>query len=130
MPCSPFEKWGKSENGRQAFEVLVSVTAESPILECRQPHKIRYTTVEWAAIVEKARSSGRPPARYVREASLGSAPKPRRGRENDDVIRELGRIGTSLSQLVSTARESGAGAHQDKVEAVLADLLTAVRRLT
>ena len=99
-------------------------------MKCRQPHKIRYTTVEWAAIVEQARACGRPPACYVREASLGSAPKLRRGRENYDVINELGRIGTSLSQLASTTRESGASAHQGRIEAVLADLLTTVRRLT
>ena len=98
-------------------------------MECRRPRKIRYTTVEWAAIVERARSCGRPPARYVRETSLGLAPRARRGRENEEVIHELGRIGTSLSQLASTARESGAASHQARVEAALADLLAAVRQL-
>jgi mobilization protein NikA len=118
------------ENGERVARYLLESTRRAPSLECRQPHKIRYKAVEWAAIVEQARSCGRPPARYVRETSLGSAPKPRRGRQNDDVIHELGRIGASLSQLVSTAHESGAGAHRDRIEAVLADLLTAVRRLT
>ena len=86
--------------------------------------------MEWAAIVDHARACGRPPARYVREASLGSAPKARRGREHDDLVHELGRIGTSLSRLASTAKTEGALSQQERVEAALSDLLAAVRRLT
>ena len=80
--------------------------------------------------MEHARTCGRPPARYVREASLGSAPKTRRGREHDDLIHQLGRIGTSLNRLASTAKTEGALSQQERVEAALGDLLAAVRRLT
>ena len=103
---------------------------EGPISERRRPHKIRYTPVEWAAIVERARSCGRPPARYVRETSLGSTPRARRGRENDDFIHELGRIGTSLSRLCSAAKEQGVALDQERLDAVLAEVVAAVRRLT
>ena len=95
----------------------------------RQPRKIRYTAGEWAAIVAHARACGRPPARYVREISLGGVPKPRPGRANDEVIRELGRIGTVLTRLAAAAKEAGTAADQTAIEAVLADLLAAVRRL-
>ena len=69
---------------------------ERPVPNTRQPRKIRYTAAEWGRIMEPARASGRPPARYVREASLGAAPRVRRSQANEDVIRELGRIGTAL----------------------------------
>jgi hypothetical protein len=119
-----------TENGGKSREVFTEGALEGPISDRRRPHKIRYSAVEWAVIVEQARSCGRPPARYVRETSLGSTPRARRGRGNDELIRELGRIGTSLNRLSTEAKEEGATSQQDGVEAVLADLLAAVRRLT
>ncbi len=101
---------------------------DHPVPNTRQPQKIRYTSAEWRRIMELARASGRPPARYVRETSLGTVPKTVR-RENDDLIHELGRIGTTLSQLAATARAAGIAAQQTPVEAALSELLTAVRRL-
>ena len=95
----------------------------------RQPRKIRYTAAEWAAIVAHARACGRPPARYVREVSLGGVPKVRGGRVNDEAIRELGRIGTALTSLAATAKQAGTAAEQTAIETVLAQLLAAVRRL-
>lgn len=94
----------------------------------RQPRKIRYTAAEWAAIVAHARACGRPPARYVREISLGGVPKARPDRVNDEIIRELGRIGTVLTRLAA-GQEPGTGADQVAIEAVLTELLAAVRRL-
>lgn len=95
----------------------------------RQPRKIRYTGAEWGRIMELARASGRPPARYVRETSLGTVPKARPSRENDDLIYELGRIGTILNRLAAAAKASGIASHQTTIEAALTELLTAVRRL-
>lgn len=99
------------------------------ISSLRQPRKIRYTPAEWAAIVAHARACGRPPARYVREVSLGGVPKARPGRVNEEAIRELGRIGTALTSLATTAKQAGGAADQAAIETVLADLLAAVRRL-
>jgi hypothetical protein len=95
----------------------------------RQPRKIRYTAAEWAAIVAHARACGRPPARYVRETSLGGVPKARSARVNDEVVRELGRIGTILSRLAAAAKQAGTAADRTAIETVLADLLAAVRQL-
>jgi hypothetical protein len=102
---------------------------ETQIPDLRQPHKIRYTPAEWAIIVGQAQATGRPPARYVREASLGAAPKARRNRESDEVIRELGRIGTALTHLARLAKESGRIPEQSAIETTLQELLASVRRL-
>jgi hypothetical protein len=102
---------------------------EAQIPDLRQPHKIRYTPAEWALIVVQAQATGRPPARYIREASLGAAPKARRNRENDEMIRELGRIGTALTHLARLAKESGRIPEQSGIETTLHELLASVRRL-
>ena len=77
----------------------------------------------------QAQATGRPPARYVREASLGAAPKARRNRESDELIRELGRIGTALTHLARLAEESGRIPEQSAIETTLQELLASVRRL-
>ena len=102
---------------------------DHPVLHTRQPRKIRYTATEWGRIMELARASGRPPARYVRESSLGTVPKAARSRENDDLIHELGRIGTILNRLAAVAKAAGIASQQATIEAALSELLTAVRRL-
>ena len=94
----------------------------------RQPRKIRYSAAEWAAIVAHARACGRPPARYVREISLGGVPKARPTSVNDEVIRELGRIGTVLTRFAAP-KEDRSAADQAAIQAALAELLAAVRRL-
>jgi hypothetical protein len=98
--------------------------------DVRQPRKIRYTREEWTMVVQRARAAGRPPARYVREVSLGAMPKARRTQEHDEIVYELGRIGTTLTQLRSVVREAGFGTHENVLEAALTELLAAVRRLT
>ena len=97
--------------------------------ETRQPKKIRYTSAEWSTVVQRARQSGRPPARYVREASLVGAPRTRRGQETDEVVHQLGCIGTTLASLAEATHVNGNGGHS-QFEAVLTELLTTVRRLT
>jgi hypothetical protein len=97
--------------------------------ETRQPKKIRYTSAEWSVIVDRARRCGRSPARYVRESSLGAAPKVRRGREHDDMVHELGRIGTTLARLTAEPQEKRDNGRAPSFEAVLNELLAIVRRL-
>jgi hypothetical protein len=97
--------------------------------EVRTPRKIRYTDAEWLAIISQARACGRPPARYVRETSLGVMPRASRTRVDAEVIHELGRVGTTLARLVAVARETRAVGPTEAIEAALAELLAAVRRL-
>jgi hypothetical protein len=94
----------------------------------RQPKKIRYTAAEWTVVVERARATGRPPARYVREISLGASPKARRSREHDEIIYELGRIGTTLTRLSTAMKEAGLVSPEASIQAALAELC-APRRL-
>lgn len=98
-------------------------------VEPRVPRKIRYTSAEWEAIVECAQACGKPPAEYVRDTSIGAAPKVRHGWENEAVIRELGRIGTALAGLARAAKETGALPEAATLDAALAEVLGAVRRL-
>lgn len=97
--------------------------------DTRQPRKIRYTDAEWSTIVERARAAGRPPARYVRETSLGVVPRAPRGRADAAVIHELGRIGITLNRLASTASGTESGQTAAAIEAALGELLAVVRRL-
>ena len=98
-------------------------------LRRRLPRKIRYTTAEWEAIAQRARLCGKAPARYVREVSLGAAPRPRNGQASAELIHELGRVGTALTQLAATARQSGARLSANAIDSTLAEILSIVRRL-
>jgi hypothetical protein len=95
----------------------------------RVPRCIRFTTTEWATIVEHARACGKPYATYVRAMSVGAAPALRRGHADAALIRELGRVGTTLVGLSATVREGGAVALASAVDATLAELLAVVRRI-
>ena len=98
-------------------------------LRRRLPRKIRYTTAEWQAITQRARLCGKPPARYVREVSLGAAPRPRSGQASAELIHELGRVGMALTQLAATARQGGTRLSADAIDSTLAEILSIVRRL-
>lgn len=95
----------------------------------RKVRKIRYRDSEWERIVERARECRQPPARYVREVSLGVFPRARRNRLEEQLIAQLGRIGNNLNQLVRLAHATGqVGAH-DELRDALEELLAAVRRI-
>jgi hypothetical protein len=95
----------------------------------RYPRKIRYTDAEWAAIIAHAHACGRPPARYVREASLGIVPKASRSKANASTIHELGRIGTTLSVLSRQEHTAGEPNRADAIDGAIAELLALVRQL-
>ncbi|MEW5918193.1 MAG: hypothetical protein AB1762_17455 [Gemmatimonadota bacterium] len=95
----------------------------------REVRKIRYTDQEWDTIVERARSCGQPPARYVRAVSLGVVPRSSRAQASAAVVHELGRIGNTLAALRADVRSSGDGARSDTIEVALQELLAVVRRL-
>jgi hypothetical protein len=95
----------------------------------RHPRKIRFTAAEWATIVERAQLSGRRPARYVREAALGTVPKVVRKEVKSAVVHELARIGTALTQLAATLRDQGAEPRAAALDEAVAELLAVVRGL-
>lgn len=64
---------------------------------------VRYTDSEMSRVTERARASGRPVARYIREMSLGVAPRAHRTPANDDMIRQLALVGNQLRRLAQAA---------------------------
>lgn len=90
---------------------------------------VRVSPAEHAAITARARETGRPVSRYLREVGVGLRPRVPAGAANAAAVRELGRIGNNLNQL---AREANAGRLADleaRVEAALAELHAVVGRL-
>lgn len=89
---------------------------------------IRFTDAELQRVIDRARVAGRPVACYIRESSLGPAPRARPTEFSDSVIRTLARIGTSLPQLAQLAREQQlAGATE--FAAAVDDVLVLIREL-
>jgi hypothetical protein len=66
---------------------------------------IRFRADELALVVERARTAGRPVACFVRESSIGSAPRARRSELSDVLIRHLARVGSHLDDLSKVARK-------------------------
>lgn len=89
---------------------------------------VRFTPDEFAVVVARARTCGRAPARFIREAALGAIPRERRSAANAEVVRQLARIGNNLNQLATRAH-SGAPLPGAALDEALAELLAAVRRL-
>lgn len=95
----------------------------------RTPRKIRYLESEWDLIVARARECRKPPARYVREVSLGVVPRARRNRFEDRIIVELGRIGNNVNQLARLAHSTGRLPTRDELRTTLEEILELVRRI-
>lgn len=89
---------------------------------------VRFTPDEFAVVAERARTCGRAPARFIREAALGAIPRERRSAANAELVRQLARIGNNLNQLAARAH-SGAPVPEGALETALSELLSAVRRL-
>lgn len=92
------------------------------------PKLIRFTAAELHRVNDRARLAGRPVACYIREASLGPAPRARPTELSDSLIRTLAQLAASLAQLAQQARDQQlAGAAG--FEAAVDDVLTLIRDL-
>lgn len=89
---------------------------------------MRFTPDEFAVVAERARTCGRAPARFIREAALGAIPRERRSAANAELVRQLARIGNNLNQLAARAH-AGAPVLEGAIETALSEVLSAVRRL-
>jgi hypothetical protein len=58
---------------------------------------IRFAPDELAAVSRRARTCGRTPARFIREAALGAIPKVRHNEDRDRALVILARLGGQLS---------------------------------
>jgi hypothetical protein len=91
---------------------------------------IRFAPDELAAVSRRARSCGRTPARFIREAALGAIPKARHNEDRDRILLALARLGGQLSVLArrtngDNQRESDGA----QLAAALAEHRTAIRSL-
>ena len=89
---------------------------------------VRYTAEELAAVRVAAQASSLPVARYVREMSLGSL-KARGAAASDELIHELGRIANRLTQLTRAASATGSLLESQHIQAVLAQVVSTLRRI-
>ena len=94
----------------------------------RHAKLIRFTAAELARVLERARLSGRPPACYIRESSLGPAPRARRTEFSDEMIRALTRVATQLAALAHVAHERH-GEQSAEFDAAVTDVLALIREL-
>jgi hypothetical protein len=89
---------------------------------------IRFTSDELQLVVNRARSAGRPVACYIRESSLGPAPRARRAALSDVVIRTLSQLATRLSLLATEAKNQHL-AQADEFQQAVSEVLDIVREV-
>lgn len=87
---------------------------------------VRFAPEEWGKIQVRASQVHLPPSTYVRETALGYRLS---GRIDSAAVAALGRIGNNLNQLARLANTTGRLDHSQHLEAVLNELLDAIRRL-
>lgn len=87
---------------------------------------IRFSPDELELAINRARSAGRPVACYIRESSLGPAPRVRRTGLSDAVIRTLGQLATRLSLLATEAKNHHL-AKADEFQQAVSEVLDIVR---
>jgi hypothetical protein len=90
---------------------------------------VRMSPVERRAVAERADLCGHCLSTYMRSVALGSIPRSRPRRIEQKVVYLLGRIGTNLNQLTRIANTTGRIDHTRRLEAVINELLEAIRRL-
>ncbi len=91
--------------------------------------RMRLTETEWQTLGQRAILCELPLSSYVREAALGHAPKPRRGRLEQQALYHLGRIGNNLNQLTRAANATRRVELSHRLDETLEQLLDAIRRL-
>jgi hypothetical protein len=90
------------------------------------PKLIRYSAAELSIVAQRARDSGRPVARFIREASLGAAPRARRTAVSDVIIRQLARVANHLTELSRVATEANL-ARAEEFEKAVGEVLEIIR---
>ncbi len=91
--------------------------------------RVRLSPDKRRTICARAEECGKPMSTFVREVALGSVPRARPGRVDEKAVYHLGRIGNNLNQLARTANALGRLPEGRRLETVLEELLTALRRI-
>ena len=87
---------------------------------------VKFTPAEWETIAAAASTCAVPMSRYLRDAALGAAPRPRA--EHADVLRLVARAATALVQLAARAEAAGALPEVAAFDGARRELLELVQR--
>lgn len=91
--------------------------------------RVRLSEDERRTIRTRAEECGKPTSTFVRELALGSVPRARPGHIEERLVYHLGRIGNNLNQLARRANATGRLPERRYLDAVLEELLDALRRI-
>ncbi|MCP3959291.1 MAG: MobC family plasmid mobilization relaxosome protein [bacterium] len=91
--------------------------------------KVRVSSGEHRVLLERARECGQGTSTYMREVALGSVPRARPRRIEQQAVNQLARIGNNLNQLARAANTSRQVELTQRLGEVLAEVEAAVRRL-
>lgn len=91
--------------------------------------KVRVSSGELHVIAERAEECGKGTSTYMREVALGSVPRARPRRVEQQAIHQLARIGNNLNQLARAANASRRVELTERLAQVLSEVEAAVRRL-
>jgi hypothetical protein len=92
------------------------------------PKLIRFSAPELEQVAASAAAAGRPVACYIRDCALGSRPRARTRLASEQLIRDLGRLGTRLSTAARAATALGAP-QANELQSALDDLLKTIKDL-
>ena len=90
---------------------------------------VRMSPDELQAVAQRAHDCGKCLSTYMRVVALGSIPRARPRRLEQEAVYQLGRIGNNLNQLAYVANATGRLATERRLHEVLDELLDAVRRI-
>ena len=90
---------------------------------------VRMSPEELRTVNERAVDCGKCLSTYLREVALGTVPRARPRRLEQEAVYQLGRIGNNLNQLAYVANATGRLAAEQRLHDVLDELLDAVRRI-
>ena len=90
---------------------------------------VRMSPEELRAVAQRAHDCGKCLSTYMRRVALGSIPRARPRRIEQEAVYQLGKIGNNLNQLTRVANARGQIRQVQRLEQVLEELLDAVRVL-
>ena len=90
---------------------------------------VRMSPDELRDVSRRAHDCGKCLSTFMRTVALGSIPRARPRRIEQEAVYQLGRIGNNLNQLTRVANSTGRVAEAHRLQEVLDELLDAVRTL-
>jgi hypothetical protein len=90
---------------------------------------VRMSPDELGAVGKRAHDCGKCLSTYMRIVALGSIPRARPRRIEQEAVYQLGKIGNNLNQLTRVANSTGRLGEAHRLQQILDELLDAVRTL-